>query len=104
MRNTGIAFTAVAVAHLVAGIVTIAVAQTPSEQFCPAGCDNAPGVFVSIAGIFVVVSSVVYAGIGVPLWVVGARPAPAPSAALAGEPSRPRVSIEPSARGLRLAF
>ncbi len=104
MRNTGIAFTAVAAAHLLAGIAIIAIAETPSEQACPPGCDNAPGVFLAIGGSFVILASVVYAAIGVPLWVVGARPAPRPSAAWTGEASQPRVRIEPSERGLRLVF
>lgn len=104
MRNTGIAFTVAAVAHLVIGAAVIAYGSSPSEQSCPPGCDNAPGVFLNIGGIIVIAASVAYAAIGVPLWVVGAKRASQPSAASTGEPPRPRVRIEPSAQGFRLVF
>jgi hypothetical protein len=103
MRNTGIAFTAVAVAHLIAGVVTIGIAVSPSEQACPPGCDNAPGVYAGIAGAFLIGASVLYAAIGVPLWVVGARRASPPSA-MSNATSPPRVRLEASERGVRLVF
>jgi hypothetical protein len=99
MRTAGIVLTAFASVQAAVGLPLIAVAAAQSGQPCVSGgCADIPNGFVAgISAGFLLGFSVVFAAVGVPLWVVGAQPPSATPAAM-----RLRPELAPS--GLRWSF
>jgi hypothetical protein len=95
MRTTGIVFTSVALAHVVAGLGMMAAA--PTEPSCK--CDVSHRDLFNATGIGLLGVGVGLAAIGLPLWLVGSAPRTASTG--------PRVAltfVAPAAPGLRLSF
>lgn len=91
MMVAGIVLTSIASAALVAGVVSTA-------YFSQAG-GEASGIGVAVIGLPLLGGSVIFAGVGIPLWVVGAQRRPhGTSAAI------PSLSMGPGSGALRWAF
>ena len=71
MRIAGIVLTSIGSALLASGVALIAVDQAAPNPHCSDFC----GFGTTLGGLFLVPISVGFATAGVPLWVVGARPA-----------------------------
>jgi hypothetical protein len=85
MRVSGIVLTSIGAALLVGGVVMIA-----TDHSAYPSCTDLCGFSATMGEIVMLPASVLFAGVGVPLWVVGARP---PATAQLLPPAVPRVSI-----------
>jgi hypothetical protein len=108
MRIAGITLTAVGAAVLASGIAFIALDQSkPVGSNCghPGPCDGGDGVGVVtwFLGVPLVALSTVFAGVGIPLWVVGAQ-RPKPELAASPAWAIPSVAAGPRSVSLRWTF
>ena len=79
MRVAGIVLTSIGSAALAAGLIVTTLDLTVWNH----NCDESCGLVAGLIGLPLVGGSALFAGIGIPLWVVGSRP-PAGQAALPG--------------------
>ena len=96
---TGMALTGLGSAALVGGVTVAVWAENG------AGCSGEEcgmsGVYTAFLAVPMIASSVVLAGVGVPLWVLGARAPANTTTQTSGPPLAPAVSIGPRAVALR---
>lgn len=85
MMVAGIVLTSLGSAMLLTGAVTTGIGSS--------GGGDGGTILVAVVGLPFMVGSTVFAGIGIPLWVVGAQPAPAGSASAQPLPARVAASI-----------